>query len=506
VDPVLVLTEPVAQVDPGGEARVPVTVRNVGDLVEQYQFEVLGESARWATVQPRQVSVLPHGQEEKTVEVVFRPPPAPAAPAGEIPFGVRCVSLERRDRCAVVEGDVAVGAVHDLTAALEPVDPSGRWTGRYRVRFDNAGSVPVTLALDAADKKQLLRFALAPKELTVPPGQSAPAYVAVRPRQPMMRGKAVEHQFTVAYRTAGGDTLTNLRGESRGGELPGTFGQKPVIGGAVLAVGLVGVLLAAGGGVLALRARNNGPAGPKATAGAPPATEMVGAARLTDTSVQMIWQGSPYAKGYVIQQVTPDGTVSATKEITEPDQTTYTWTDLKPGRTCFRVLIEGTSGVRSAPSTPKCATLAAAPVTTAPTTPPPSSAPPTSAPPTSAAGGTTPPPSGGPSGGPVGGPGGGGNGGGKIVLTGFYVIYKAFGQDDPAAQGQAEQLVSKLQGAGSQAQLVDSLKSDQLSDGADSKGLWVVVQDGFSSYDTALAECNARRNIAADCYVVRPTG
>ena len=93
MDPVLVLSDPEARVDPGGETRVRVSVRNVGELVEQYQFEVLGDAARWAQVVPRQVSVLPHGQEEKAVEVVFRPPPAPSAPSGEIPFGVRCVSI-----------------------------------------------------------------------------------------------------------------------------------------------------------------------------------------------------------------------------------------------------------------------------------------------------------------------------------------------------------------------------------------------------------------------------
>jgi hypothetical protein len=480
VDPVLVLGESAARVDPGGEARVQVSVRNVGDLVEQYQFEVLGDTARWAHVVPRQVSVLPHGQEEKTVDVIFRPPPAPAAPAGEIPFGVRCVSLERRDRCAVVEGDVSVGAVHNLAARLEPVTPRGRWTGRYRIHFDNTGSVPVTLSLAAGDAKQLLRFALAPRELTVAPGASAPAYLAVRPRQPMMRGKPVEHPFAVSYRatTDGG-----------GGELPASFEQRPVVSKGVLALAVAVVALAAGAG--ALLVRNNGGGPQKAaltTDGPPPPTVLTGADPLTGSSAQVVWVRSPYATGYVVQQVLANGTVSGAKEISDPDQSTVVWPDLKPGRTCFRVLTVGKGG-RSAPSQAKCITLAAPP-------PPTSAAVTTTAPPPT----STAPPGGGP--GSTAASGGSSGGAGSVVLQGVYVVYAVVAQDDVASQGTAERIAAQLQQAGSPARVVDSKASDQLADGP--AGLWYVLRDGFPTYDAGLAECNARRRIAENCLVVTP--
>src|SRR3954451_17087632 len=161
VDPVLALAEERLAVEPGGEARVDATVRNAGDVVEQYRLEVLGDAARWAQVVPRQLSVLPGGAEEKTVSVVFRPPPPPATLAGDIPFGLRCVSLEAPDRCAVVEGDLVVGEVVGVQARPEPVSPTGRWVGRYRIVFDNTGSVPVRLRLSATDERKVLRYALA---------------------------------------------------------------------------------------------------------------------------------------------------------------------------------------------------------------------------------------------------------------------------------------------------------------------------------------------------------
>ncbi len=477
MDPVLVLNDPEARVDPGGETRVRVSVRNIGDLVEQYQFEVLGDTARWAQVVPRQVSVLPHGQEEKTVEVVFRPPPPPGSPAGEIPFGVRCVSLERRDRCAVVEGDVAVGAVHNLAAKLEPVAPRGRWSGRYRVRFDNSGSVPVTVALAATDTKQLLRFALAPQQLTVAPGQSAPAYLSVRPRQPMMRGKPAEIPFVLSYRapTEGGS-----------GELTGAFEQRPVISKTVIALVAAVVGLAAGAGVLIIRAGNNQQKKTALTTeGPPPPTALTSAQALTSSSAQLVWDRSPYATSYVVQQLGANGTVGGTKEIGDPDVSTLVWPGLKPGRSCFQVVTVGKSG-RSAPSKPQCVTIAAP----APTTPPPTVAPTSAAP-------TVPPTSGG------GGGGGGGSGGtGAVTLQGFYVIYAVIPQDDAASQGLAQQVVAKVQQAGSPARLVDSKASDQLADGP--AGLWYILRDGFDSYSAAQAECAARRKVSPNCYVVTP--
>jgi hypothetical protein len=468
-------------------------VRNVGDLVEQYQFEVLGESARWAQVVPRQVSVLPHGQEEKTVEVIFRPPPPPAAPAGEIPFGVRCVSLERRDRCAVVEGDVAVGAVHNLSAQLEPVSPRGRWTGRYKVRFDNTGSVPVTLRLEATDTKQLLRFALAPRDLTVERGQSGRAYLAVRPRQPMTRGKPVEHPFVCSYRatTEGGS-----------GELAGAFEQRPIVSKTVFALAAVVIGLAAVGGVLLLRA-NNGQQQKKValnTDGPPPPTVLKSAQPLTGNSAQLVWERSPYATGYVVQQVQPDGTVAGAQEVKEPDQTTVAWPGLKPGKTCFQVLTVGKSG-RSAPSGQQCVTLAAPAPKTAPS---PTQATPTTTQPTSAPPGGGGPGPGGPGGpGGTGGPSDPGNGGtgGSVVLQGYIAIYATVPQDDTASQGTAQGIVTRLQQAGAQALLLDSNNSKQLT-----PGQWYVVQDGFDTFAAALAECNQRRSIpgAKDCYAQQP--
>jgi hypothetical protein len=473
---------------------VSITVRNIGELVEQYRFEVLGEAARWSMIEPRQISVLPLGQQDETVEVIFRPPPPPLAPAGDVPFGVRCVSLERRDRCAVVEGDVAVGAVHNLAAKLEAVSPSGRRVGRYRVHFENSGTVPVKLTLTVADEKRLLRTALAPKEITVPPARTATAYLALRPKEPKLRGKAVGHNFTVGYRAVS---------EDRSGELSGTFEQRPTVGKGVVALGAF-----AGLGAIAVAAllylnqhRQKNVAAPQALSGAPPAVQITKVDPVADGSAQIQWDRSPYGAKYLVQLLLgKTDKVADGKETTDPSQTVYTYADLKPGPACFQVLVISTNGQRSAPSAPKCATIPAPKPTPTPVSSPPTSAPASSAPPTGASGGdggptvVPPPPT-----------GAGGTSAPPVeALKGYIAVFAVKPTDDLNSVQEMNGVLSKVQAAGVPARLKNTLQTDRLDKGPAGKGLYAVFQDGFPDFPTARAACDKVKTQAPDCNVDSP--
>ncbi|HLL64459.1 MAG TPA: fibronectin type III domain-containing protein [Micromonosporaceae bacterium] len=513
MDPVLALDEDHLYVEPGGETRVSATVRNAGDLVEQYRLEVVGEAARWSQVVPRQVSVLPAGTEEKTVSIVFRPPPPPLSAAGDFPFGLRCVSLEDQERCTIVEGDITVGAVVGVQARLANISPSGRWIGRYRLDIDNTGSVPVRLKLDATDTRSALRFAVAPRELTVESGQTASGYVAVKPYQPMLRGKPVSHPFEVTYQHADEPAANHTGTAGRGGAarpptagggatLAGVFEQRPVVNRGVIVACLVLVAVAVGAGALLLRTAGR-PEPPASISGPPPPVALTSAAAMTPTSVQLLWERSPYATGYLVQQVSADGAVQASKEVTDRDQSALLWGELPVGKVCFRVLAVGTGG-RSAGSDPLCATLAAPAVTPSVAASVAASGAPSAAAPGAGApsagrspgAGTNP-----------GGPGAGGTGtdgpAGTDPVRGAYVIYDGpRAIEDRAAQGEAEALVAKLQAAGIQARLIDSRDSKRVADGR--SGLWVVIGDGYRDFQSAVAECNAHRDVAPNCYAFPP--
>jgi hypothetical protein len=237
---VVVLDEESLDVEPGGEVRAQaiVTGGGAGGSVERLRLEVLGDASRWAQVEPRHVTVAPG--EEQVVEIVFRPPHASSAAAREIPFGVRALSLDDRDRASVAEGDILVTPVRDLLARIEPPVGAGRWGAGYRVALDNRGVVPVRVRLSGTDPHGRLRFAVAPPEAEVPPGGSATALVSVRTRQPRLAGRPEKHGFAVEYRglDAGSAGRLTAMFEQRG-VLPTALAVVVWLLGAALLVGAV---------------------------------------------------------------------------------------------------------------------------------------------------------------------------------------------------------------------------------------------------------------------------
>jgi hypothetical protein len=345
----------------------------------------------------------------------------------------------------------------------------------------------VKLTLTVADEKRMLRTALAPKEITVPPARTAVAYVALRPKEPRLRGKAISHNFTVGYRAAD---------EDRSGELSGTFEQLPTAGKGLAVLGAL-----AGLGVVATAAlllynqhRQKNVAAPQSIGGPPPAVQITKVEPLADGSVQIQWDHSPYGAKYVVLQVLPNTpTVVDTKEVTDPIQSVYTYAGLKPGPACFQVLVVGTNGQRSAPSTPRCATIPApkptptpVPSSSAPTSAPASSAPPTVVVPPPPTGGVSSPP-------PV------------EALKGYIAVFAVKPTDDLNSVQEMTAALHNVQTGGVPgARLRNTLQTDRLDKGPAGKGLYAVFQDGFADPAAAQAACNKVPTQAPDCIVDQP--
>ena len=453
MDPVLVLAQGTLATDPGGQVRTRVTVRNVGDIVAQYRVEVLGEAARWSTVVPQHVSVLPGESEEQTVEIVFRPPPAPAAPVGTIPFGVRCVSLENRDVAAVVEGDVVVSPIQGLEVRLRGDGPKGARAGRFRVELRNTGTTDLTVTLAVADAAELLRFGLAPQVVEVPAGRTVPALLAVQARNPRLLGKPVPHAFTVTYTVSRSD---------RAGELAGTFEQRAVIRKSWVVLALL-LVVAAVLGYLWLRGQGGAVA---LRTGTPPPVE-VESLEAVPGGVRVVWLRSPYATGYGIQEWTQGVTGTSSNGVDDPDQTSFLWDGLTEAEHCFQVRAVA-DDVQGAFGTEKCVAV------------PPAEAEPTATPePTATAAG---PP------------------GTPFEPQGWYVLWGNFLQADTANAGAADALVASLQQAGALGvQRKSSADSATFLEGPNGVPNTVVFTDGLPDEPTAKAQCDAFRAVAALC-------
>jgi hypothetical protein len=205
------------ELSPGDEASFGLTVRNRSDIVDAYRFEVVGDAAGWATVEPETITVYPGAEE--TVQVTFRPPRLPEVAPGEAPFAVRVVPTEHPDEVQVPEGMLHVLPFTELTAEVLPRTSRARRTARHQLAVDNRGNVPVTAEITAADPDGALAFLARPVAVLVQPGEAAFSKVRVRHRRLVWRGQPTTRTFQL--------------GVSHDGEPPlavdGATVQEPVI-------------------------------------------------------------------------------------------------------------------------------------------------------------------------------------------------------------------------------------------------------------------------------------
>ena len=200
------LTSAQLAVDPGTTAECVILVRNNGHIVDQFAIDVLGDAARWATVEPQVVNLLPGDQAE--IAVRFAPPRSAEAPAGVTPFGVRVRSREDPAGSVVEEGVVDVGAFSQVTVELVPRRSRGSRKGRHEIAIDNTGNQPTTVEVTAVDPDEMLRFRIDQSVMVVQPGTSAFVRMQVVPRDRFLRGAEQMHPFQVLVNDGSGPPIT----------------------------------------------------------------------------------------------------------------------------------------------------------------------------------------------------------------------------------------------------------------------------------------------------------
>jgi hypothetical protein len=94
-------------------------------------------------------------------------------------------------------------------------------------------------------------------------------------------------------------------------------------------------------------------------------------------------------------------------------------------------------------------------------------------------------------------PGGPGGAPAAVSVGRPYALLEVFPQQDPSGRSQADDAFARLNSAGMDVRLVNSLESPDLADGQG--GLWVILRDGFGSLDEARAYCDRYRAVAPKC-------
>lgn len=367
-DPVLSLEPTHVAVEPGGQARVVVSVTNEGSIVEGYTVEVVDEvsaagrlrgPASWYRVlsgdgvtgsadagQPGTVSILP--QHSVEVVVVLAPEAGTGVASGTFAFAVRASSQAVRGDQAAVEGVVEIGRVHGLQAKLVPVTSKGRWRGRHVVQVSNWGNAPARLRLVASDADQALGFLVRPDVLDVPLGATATARVKVRTRSPSLRGQPARMPFSIAAEPDPSRPVVD-----------GAFAQRPILSRGVAAAGAVALVAGVALGVFAFTSRGPGAGG--AADFSLPATPELAAKTLSESSIRLSWKRIDDLTGYKLLTVDPTSKVAQDEKPVGADLGAQVLTGLEAGTTyCFQ-LVALTGAAKSPPSAAACARTSPAP-------------------------------------------------------------------------------------------------------------------------------------------------
>jgi hypothetical protein len=370
MDPVVILSATSVAAAPGGEARLPVRIRNQGRRVESYRVEVVGTPAAFTTVEPASASVLP-GKEAEVV-ITFRPPVGAQTPTGTLPFGVRAVSEVGSSASAVAEGNLDIAGVAGLSAWADTTTASGRWSGKFRLSFSNQGNAPVRLAVTAHDPAAALKLSVHDDVVNVLPGAQQQVTIRAKARQPFLRGSPTNRTITAACQDFAFGAERPIPGQAPPKDDPHhrtfqlNFQQKPVLSkGLVLAAGLVLALVVA---LVVLQFRGGSDEVALGLA-IPEAPTTFTAEAVDSTTIALRWTAVPNATGYDIRRTTEAGEASGPAiDTVEAGTTTYTVDGLGPEEPhCFAVQAKGPEGVgNSQLSDTQCATTAAAPQLLAP--------------------------------------------------------------------------------------------------------------------------------------------
>lgn len=218
---------PTVVVTPGSEASTTLTVRNDSDIVEAYEFEVVGECAPWTSVEPPRLSLYPGTAEQVTV--LLRPPRSSEVRAGEIPLGVRVLPAERPESVVVSETTVVVEPFLQQRAELVPERRRAWRSARFHVQVHNDGNTPVTVALVAAEADDQLRVTVPAEPTAVDPGVRVELPVRVRVGKVLWFGSPLAWPVRLTTTSSSAAAVVPTTGEAtQTEELEGELLQLPV--------------------------------------------------------------------------------------------------------------------------------------------------------------------------------------------------------------------------------------------------------------------------------------
>jgi hypothetical protein len=188
---------------PGTQASCSIRVENTGMVVDSMLLDLLGDAAEWASVEPAQMNLLPGASAQ--ARILFSPPRVATLEPGDVPFGLRAMSMEDPNGSRIEEGVIRVGEFSDVGAELVPKSATGRRSAHYKLVVENRGNRPEDLAVDAVDPDVKLAFHTRPQLFTAAPGTATFIRLTAVPRKTFFKGPSKTLPFQVSAQPEQGD-------------------------------------------------------------------------------------------------------------------------------------------------------------------------------------------------------------------------------------------------------------------------------------------------------------
>ncbi len=182
-------------VEPGKQVDVSLTIRNLSNIVDQYQIEIIGLDTAWYRVSKKSLALMP--ADENPITLTIAPPRDPGSRAGLQQFTIKVTSREFKEEVVTVEATLTIGPFFSYALDLTPQQQSSRTSGRFTVALENKGNVQVTFNLAAEDPEQGCGYEFKTGAPSVPPGESLGVGLTVTPRKRRLIGASKAYPFTV---------------------------------------------------------------------------------------------------------------------------------------------------------------------------------------------------------------------------------------------------------------------------------------------------------------------
>jgi uncharacterized membrane protein len=187
-----------------GGMPVPFSVKleNSGEVVDKFLVEVQGIDESWYNRSASSIGMMP--RDNKLVQILFQPPKRKPVRAGTYPFAVVVRSQATPQDATIVVAELTVLPLVQFEVAVRPFRVIARGKGNFRVNLANTGVSEVSLALEASDLEEAVRFKFKNGNPVLPAWSSLDVPLVAKPIKGGRVGEKKRYEITVKARTTDG--------------------------------------------------------------------------------------------------------------------------------------------------------------------------------------------------------------------------------------------------------------------------------------------------------------